>query len=43
MRYLQLCDITLIPTADPIACFGLRAQPANVSFVPVDGKVKKRA
>jgi 5-methylthioadenosine/S-adenosylhomocysteine deaminase len=40
---VDLDDITLIPTTDPIATFVLRAQPADVSWVMVDGKVKKRA
>jgi cytosine/adenosine deaminase-related metal-dependent hydrolase len=40
---VDLDDITLIPTTDPIATFVLRAQPADVSLVMVDGKVKKRA
>lgn len=35
-------DITLIPATDKIATFVLRAQPANISWVVVDGKVKKR-
>jgi 5-methylthioadenosine/S-adenosylhomocysteine deaminase len=39
----DLDDITLIPNTDPVASFVLRAQPANVSWVLVDGKVKKRA
>jgi 5-methylthioadenosine/S-adenosylhomocysteine deaminase len=38
----DLDDITLIPSTDPIATFVLRAQPANISHVLVDGKVKKR-
>lgn len=38
----DLDDITLIPATDPLATFVLRAQPANVSWVVVDGKVKKR-
>lgn len=40
---VDLDDITLIPSTDPIATFVLRAQPANISHVLVDGKVKKRA
>ena len=40
---VDLDDITLIPTTDPIATFVLRAQPANISHVLVDGKVQKRA
>jgi 5-methylthioadenosine/S-adenosylhomocysteine deaminase len=40
---VDLDDITLIPATDPIATFVLRAQPANVSLVLVDGKVMKRA
>jgi cytosine/adenosine deaminase-related metal-dependent hydrolase len=38
----DLDDITLIPSTDPIATFVLRAQPANISHVLVDGKWKKR-
>jgi 5-methylthioadenosine/S-adenosylhomocysteine deaminase len=38
----DLDDITLIPSTDPIATFVLRAQPAHISHVLVDGKVKKR-
>jgi cytosine/adenosine deaminase-related metal-dependent hydrolase len=38
----DLDDITLIPATDKIATFVLRAQPANISWVLVDGKVKKR-
>jgi 5-methylthioadenosine/S-adenosylhomocysteine deaminase len=38
----DLDDITLIPSTDPIATFVLRAQPANISRVLVDGTVKKR-
>jgi 5-methylthioadenosine/S-adenosylhomocysteine deaminase len=38
----DLDDITLIPSTDPIATFVLRAQPANISHVLVDGRVKKR-
>jgi hypothetical protein len=38
----DLDDITLIPSTDPIATFVLRAQPANISHVLVDGNVKKR-
>lgn len=40
---VDLDDITLIPATDPLATFVLRAQPANVSWVVVDGTVKKRA
>jgi len=40
---VDLDDITLIPNTDPVASFVLRAQPANVSWVVVDGRVKKRA
>ena len=40
---VDLDDITLIPSTDPIATFVLRAQPANISHVLVDGKVQKRA
>src|ERR1700677_3830945 len=40
---VDLDDITLIPNTDPVASFVLRAQPANVSWVLVDGKVRKRA
>jgi 5-methylthioadenosine/S-adenosylhomocysteine deaminase len=40
---VDLDDIALIPNTDPVASFVLRAQPANVSWVLVDGKVKKRA
>jgi 5-methylthioadenosine/S-adenosylhomocysteine deaminase len=39
----DLDDITLIPSTDPIATFVLRAQPANISHVLVDGAIKKRA
>jgi cytosine/adenosine deaminase-related metal-dependent hydrolase len=38
----DLDDITLIPATDPLATFVLRVQPANVTWVVVDGKVKKR-
>lgn len=38
----DLDDITLIPATDPLATFVLRAQPANVGWVVVDGKVRKR-
>ena len=40
---VDLDDISLIPATDPIATAVLRAQPANVSWVLVDGKVRKRA
>jgi 5-methylthioadenosine/S-adenosylhomocysteine deaminase len=40
---VDLDDITLIPNTDPVASFVLRAQPANVSWVLVDGQVRKRA
>jgi cytosine/adenosine deaminase-related metal-dependent hydrolase len=40
---VDLDDITLIPNTDPVASFVLRAQSANVSWVLVDGKVRKRA
>ena len=40
---VDLDDITLIPTTDPIATFVLRAQPANISHVLVDGKMQKHA
>jgi 5-methylthioadenosine/S-adenosylhomocysteine deaminase len=39
---VDLDDISLIPATDPIATVVLRAQPANVSFVLVDGKVRKQ-
>ncbi len=39
----DLDDITLIPNTDPVASFVLRAQAANVSYVLVNGTVKKRA
>jgi 5-methylthioadenosine/S-adenosylhomocysteine deaminase len=39
----DLDDITLIPATDKVATFVLRAQPANITCVLVDGKVKKRA
>jgi 5-methylthioadenosine/S-adenosylhomocysteine deaminase len=39
----DLDDITLIPATDKLATFVLRAQPANITCVLVDGKVKKRA
>ena len=38
----DLDDITLIPATDPIATFVLRVQPANVSWVLIDGRVRKR-
>ncbi len=38
----DLDDITLIPSTDPIATFVLRAQPADITHVLVDGKLKKR-
>ena len=40
---VDLDDISLIPATDPIATVVLRAQPANVSWALVDGKVRKRA
>jgi 5-methylthioadenosine/S-adenosylhomocysteine deaminase len=40
---VDLDDISLIPATDPVATAVLRAQPANVSWVLVDGKVRKRA
>ena len=40
---VDLDDISLIPATDPIATVVLRAQPANVSWVLVDGKVRKEA
>jgi 5-methylthioadenosine/S-adenosylhomocysteine deaminase len=39
---VDLDDLSLIPATDPIATLVLRAQPANVSWVLVDGKVRKR-
>jgi cytosine/adenosine deaminase-related metal-dependent hydrolase len=39
----DLDDITLVPATDPIATFVLRAQPADITDVLVDGKVRKRA
>jgi 5-methylthioadenosine/S-adenosylhomocysteine deaminase len=40
---VDLDDISLIPATDPIATMVLRAQPANVNLVLVDGKVRKQA
>lgn len=40
---IDLDDISLIPATDPVATVVLRVQPANVSWVFVDGQVKKRA
>jgi 5-methylthioadenosine/S-adenosylhomocysteine deaminase len=40
---VDLDDISLIPATDPVATAVLRAQPANVSWMLVDGKVRKRA
>ncbi len=39
---VDLDDISLIPATDPIATVVLRAQPANVRWVLVDGQVRKR-
>jgi 5-methylthioadenosine/S-adenosylhomocysteine deaminase len=39
---VDLDDLSLIPATDPVATLVLRAQPANVSWVLVDGKVRKR-
>jgi 5-methylthioadenosine/S-adenosylhomocysteine deaminase len=39
---VDLNDLSLIPATDPIATLVLRAQPANVSWVLVDGKIRKR-
>jgi 5-methylthioadenosine/S-adenosylhomocysteine deaminase len=39
----DLNDITLMPATDPIATFVLRAQPADITDVLVEGRVKKRA
>jgi 5-methylthioadenosine/S-adenosylhomocysteine deaminase len=38
---VDLDDLSLIPATDPVATLVLRAQPANVSWVLVDGKVRK--
>jgi hypothetical protein len=44
MRTLPPSPLTAISRVRfPIATFVLRAQPANISQVRVDGKVKKRA
>jgi 5-methylthioadenosine/S-adenosylhomocysteine deaminase len=40
---VDLDDISLIPSADPIATVVLRAHAGNVSWVFVDGRAKKRA
>jgi 5-methylthioadenosine/S-adenosylhomocysteine deaminase len=39
---VDLDDLSLIPATDPIATLVLRAQASNVSWVLVDGKVRKR-
>jgi 5-methylthioadenosine/S-adenosylhomocysteine deaminase len=39
---VDLDDLSLIPATDPVATLVLRAQPANVSWVLVDGRVRKR-
>jgi 5-methylthioadenosine/S-adenosylhomocysteine deaminase len=39
---VDLDDISLIPSADPVATVVLRAHAGNVSWVFVDGKVRKR-
>jgi 5-methylthioadenosine/S-adenosylhomocysteine deaminase len=39
---VDLDDLSLIPATDPVATLVLRAQPANVSWALVDGKVRKR-
>jgi 5-methylthioadenosine/S-adenosylhomocysteine deaminase len=40
---VDLDDISLIPSADPIATVVLRAHAGNVSWVFVDGRARKRA
>jgi 5-methylthioadenosine/S-adenosylhomocysteine deaminase len=41
---VDLNDVAMIPrSGDPVAAVVLTAQPAHVSWVFVDGKVRKRA